>query len=94
MYCVGNVEEWAKQIIPQKLTPELGREWPMTAGATFRWAMELTRAERQKLSRTRSGKRRRLADIDERLRPDTDAQADADAHEKLDDGVDENQPLA
>ena len=44
-------------VIPQTLTPDYvalcGREWPLSAAATFRIAMWLTKAERQKLPRWR-----------------------------------------
>ena len=47
--CIGNVKEWKKEIIPQELTPEYGREWPLGADRTFRIAMWLTKTERYRL---------------------------------------------
>ena len=54
--CIGNVKEWETEIIPQELTPEYGREWPLGAKSTFKIAMWLITTERYRLPG--GGKRR------------------------------------
>ena len=53
LFSIGNATEWENYIIPQELSPEyvaLGfGEWPLSAAATFRIAMWLTKEERHKL---------------------------------------------
>ena len=57
-FSIGDATEWETEIVPHELSSEYGRKWPLSAAATFRIALWLTRTERY-----------RLADRGKRLRP-------------------------